>query len=193
MRKLLENSKAMFTNDFAHIYYHYGSSFQPIFDEMSKSIPNLTFKQGLPSEEDLAEIGKHDVHNCIVLDDLMLEVNQNPRLEKLWTVHSHHYNLTVLYLSQNIFEKGKAARSISLNTSYFCLYKAYRDALQIQHFGREVFPGKTNLFMQAYRLATSKPYGYLIVDLESKRDSRFRLRTDIFPGQIPTIYDIDGS
>ena len=45
--------------------------YSQIFDEMSKSIPNLLKK-------DLAEIGKHDIHDCIVLDDLMLKVYQNP-------------------------------------------------------------------------------------------------------------------
>ena len=45
MKKLLENAKEMFTNDFANVYYHYGSSYQPIFDQMLKSIPNLVFRQ----------------------------------------------------------------------------------------------------------------------------------------------------
>lgn len=191
LQKLLENSKGMFRTDFKNVYYHYGSAYQPIFDEMLKTIPNLIFKEGLPVEEELSEISKNTNHNCIVLDDLMVEVNSNPKLEKLWTVYSHHYNLTILYLTQNLFEKGKAARSISLNTSYFCLFRNFRDELQVQHFAREVFPGKTKLFMQAYKLATCKEYGYLLVDLESKSDRRFRLRTNIFPGENTIAYDLE--
>lgn len=121
----------------------------------------------------------------------MVEVNSNPKLENLWTVHSHHYNLTIIYITQNLFEKGKAARSVSLNTSYFALFFNYRDQLQIQHFARELYPGRMHLFMQAYRMATAKPYGYLIIDLESKSDRRFRLRTDIFPGEILKVFDIE--
>ena len=162
---------------------------------MSKRIPNLIFKPGITTEEELSAIAGEDSqsHNCIVLDDLMYEVNHNPKLEKLWTTHSHHYKLTIIYLTQNLFEKGKAARSISLNTSYFCLFRNYRDQLQIQHFGREAFAGRTHLFMQAFRFATQKPYGYLIVDLESKSDKRFRLRTNIFPGENTIVYDLDSA
>ena len=193
VKRLLENAKGMFSKEFENIYYHYGSAYQPIFDEMARAIPNLIFRSGLPQEEELHEISlkNTDSQNCLVIDDLMVELNNNPKYEKLWTVLSHHYNLTIVYLTQNLFEKGKGARSISLNTSYFCLFRAFRDVLQIQHFAREAFPGKTKQFMQAYRMATSKEYGYLLVDLESRKDSRFRLRTNIFPGENTVVYDIE--
>ena len=99
--RLLENAKGMFRKDFKNIYYHYGSAYQPIFDEMSKKISNIEFRCGLPSDEQMDAIAKDKSHNCLVIDDLMLEVNNSPRMEKLWTVQSHHYNITVLYLTQN--------------------------------------------------------------------------------------------
>ena len=37
--------------------------------------------------------------------------------------------------------------------------------------------------MQAYRDATGKPYGYLLVDLTQSLDDRHRLRTKIFLGE----------
>ena len=61
----------------------------------------------------------------------------------------------------------------------------------MQHFALEVFLDRSKLFMQAYRLATSKPYGYLLVDLESKSDRRFRHRRAIFAGENTVVYDID--
>ena len=176
----------MFTKDFENNYYHYSSANQPEFDEMLKSIPNLVFKSGLPQEDELQEISqrKTDSQNCIVIEDLMVELNNNPKLEKLWTLYSHHYNLMIVYLTQFFFEKGKAARSISLNTSYFCIFLAFRDVLQIQHFAREAFPGKTKLFMQAYKMATSKDSGYLLVDLKAKRTVVFVSDQTCFPEKI---------
>ena len=98
----------MFTKDFENIYYHYGSAYQPVFDEMFKLIPNLVFKV-LPQEDELQEISqpKTDSQNCIVIDELMVELNNNPKLEKLWTVYSHHYNLTIVYLTQNYLKREK--------------------------------------------------------------------------------------
>ena len=61
VKKLLENAKGMFTNEFKNIYYHYGSAYQPIFDEMSKRIPNLIFKPGITTEEELSAIAGVDL------------------------------------------------------------------------------------------------------------------------------------
>ena len=160
--RLLENAKGMFDTDFKNIYYHYGSAYQPIFDDMSKNISNLEFIFGLPSDEQIDAIAKGKAHNCLVIDDLMLEVNNSPRMEKLWTVQSHHYNITVLYLTQNLFERGKAARTISLNTDIFCIFASLRDRFQIMHFTKQAFYGNTGFFMKPLGIklsALSRPWG----------------------------------
>ena len=187
VRKLLEYGKKMFKTDFKNIYYHYGSAYQPIFDDMSKRISNLEFREGLLSDEQISAMAGKE-HVCLVLDDLMFEVNNNLRFEKLWTVQSHHYNITVIYLTQNLFERGKAARTISLNTDVFCIFNHLRDKFQLMHFAKQAFYGNTGYFMKSFELATSKPFGYLIVDLDSRTDRLYTLRTNIFPGENTVVY-----
>lgn len=151
---------------------------------MATNIPNIEFKEGLPFEDKLSDIAREKEHTCLMLDDLMTEVNNSPRFEKLWTVQSHHYNITLLYLTQNRFERGKAAHTISLNTDYYCLFANLRDKFQIMHFAKQAFYGKPAYFMKAYQLATLNPFGYIIVDLDSRSERRFALRSNIFPGKI---------
>ena len=144
VKRILINSKGLFKNEIEKVLYCCGSTWQTIFDQLIDNVPNITFKEGLPSEEELKSFSHGHIHTCLVLDDFMLEISSTPKAEKIWTVFCHHLNMTVLYLAHKIFQKGKSARTISLNTSYFILFKNVRDTLQIQNFARQIYPHKTN-------------------------------------------------
>ena len=89
----------------------------------------------------------------LIIDDLMSETDS--RVTKLFTKGSHHKNASVIYISQNLFHKGKENRYISLNSHYLILFKNPRDALQITHLGRQIFPDKGKYFREAFTDATS--------------------------------------
>ena len=57
----------------------------------------------------------------IVVDDHMSDVNQ--LVGDIFTKISHHRNISVLHLTQNVFDKNKYARTISLNSHYLVLFK----------------------------------------------------------------------
>ena len=59
------------------------------------------------------------------------------------------------------------------------------------HFARQAFYGNTSYFMKSFQLATSKPFDYIVVDLDSRSDRRFTLRTNIFPGENTVVYKVD--
>ncbi|GFT65517.1 uncharacterized protein TNCV_649201 [Trichonephila clavipes] len=52
-----------------------------------------------------------------------------------------------------------------------------RDQSQITHLGRQLYPRKVKFFQEYYADATSKPYGYLLIDLKPETDESFRVRT----------------
>jgi len=82
----------------------------------------------------------------------------------LFTTHSHHQNIAVFLVTQNIFEQGKYARSISINCNYLILMNNPRDKRQITDLSGQMFPKKLNRVVEAYEDAVSKPYGYLFID-----------------------------
>ena len=51
----------------------------------------------------------------LALDDLMEEGVQDKRVLDLFTKDSHHQNITVLYLTQDLFPPGKFSRTINRN------------------------------------------------------------------------------
>lgn len=91
-------------------------------------------------------------------------------------------------MTQNLFQRGSRSRTIALNTYYLVLMKKVRDASQIAFLGRQLFSGHSNFLTEAYADATKSPYGYLLVDTSPHSEDKYRLRTHIFPGEDPIIY-----
>ena len=117
--------------------------------------------------------------NLIVIDNLVAETDE--RVTTLFTKKSHHRNTSVLYLVQNLFPKNKESRTISLNSQYMVVFKNPRDASQMLHLARHMYPGRVKFVQEAFKDATSVPYGYLLVDLKQDTSEDMRLRTTIFP------------
>lgn len=177
VKRLIMEKDYLFLNPPEKVLYAY-SIWQDSFNEMK----NVTFHQGLP-ERDMLER-----NTLLILDDVMAEASVSDQVMKVFTMDSHHKNITCIFLTQNIFPPGKYARTISLNTHYIILFATKRDKLQIQTIGRQMFPGQSAFFMESYRDSTSKPYGYLLCDLHPATDKRFQLRTNIFQDEHPLVY-----
>ncbi|KAG8238309.1 hypothetical protein J437_LFUL017844 [Ladona fulva] len=90
------------------------------------------------------------------------------RVVHLFTKGSHHRNLSVIHLTQNLFHQGKGARDISLNTHYIVYFKNPRDRSQIFHLSRQLHPENPKFVQESYNDATEKPHGYLFIDLKHK-------------------------
>ena len=104
---------------------------------------------------------------------------------KLFTRGSHHKNVSVVYLAQNLFpKKNKFARTISLNAHYMFLFKNPRDATQFATLARQMYPDKSQFAVEAYKDATREPYSYLLVDVRPEQDDDLRLR--YFPERLTT-------
>lgn len=156
------------------------SIYQPLYDE----IPNVTFVEGFPSDYK-SYLG---TRTLFIVDDLVEEYGNSKDLLALYTKASHHLNISIFTITQNIFHKGSAYREISLNSHYMFLFKCRRDINQIAHLAKQLYPRKTKFFLEAYEDATKKPYGYLLVDMKPNTEETFRLRTNILPGEFMCIY-----
>ena len=186
--RLLKNLPAMYANDPPHsVLYCYGV-YQPLFDDMEKQVPNLTFQQGLPSRQNIEDLTQDGRHHLLILDDLMSEVAASKTVQDLFCQFCHHRNVSVIYITQNIFQQGKCARSIALNTYYLILMRTLRAASQISHLGRQLYPGNGNMLEEIYRDCTQEPYSYLVIDLSPQSEDKYRLRTRIFPDEDPVVY-----
>ena len=158
------------------------SLYQPLFDYLKEKINNIIFIQGLPNLDELSDC-------LLVLDDLGQECIDNKEIVNLFTVGSHHKNISVLLLTHNIFEKGKYMRTISLNCSYLIIFNNLRDRKQIKFLGSQLFPGETKFFEEILNDAfKTQERGFLIVDLLPDTINELRLRTFDFKNNKVYVY-----
>ena len=99
-------------------------------------------------------------------------------------VHTPH-NLRVIRLVQNFYYQGKESRTMSLNSQYLALFNNSRDQQQITVI---MYPGQSEKFLSTYRMATFKPFGYLLIDLKPDTPNDKRLWLNVFEqtNKVPT-------
>ena len=160
------------------IIWCYGQ-YQPLYDNVKKNVPGVEFVKGIPDFIEHDTYLDTSVRNCIILDDLMGDAKKDERVANLFTKGSHHRNLTVFYLTQNLFPQGKSSRDISLNTKYLVLFNNPVDRIQVANLARRIYPTNSHLFMNTYKRAVEIPYGHLIVDLRANTKEQDRLCENI--------------
>lgn len=154
---------------------------------------------GLPSHplQDHVEIGPklevtteiinplthHDPYDkrgiLFILDDIFTEAVKNQFVVDSFT-KGRHNNISVIFITQNLYMSGKHSRNISLNCSHFLLLRQ-RDLSQINLLGRQIF-GKDHAssFTEIYKTSVfSRPYGYLLVDLGINTPDSLQFRSCI--------------
>ena len=180
VEQLLMDAQQMITPPPDRIIWCYGQ-WQPIYDNLMSTVPEIEFYKGIPVQIDSSTFFNKNVNNLFILDDMMTEVRNDPRISNLFSKGSHHLNLSVIYIVQNLFNQGKMARNISLNTQYLVLFKSPRDKQQIMVLARQLYPRRTDNFLKTYEEATKRCYGYLFIDLKPYTPDDQRLKTNILP------------
>ena len=142
----------------------------------------VRFHEGVPQN-----FGDDHSRPClIILDDLLNEVYSKDVCD-LFTKGSHHRNISVILITQNMFHQGRFCRDISLNATYSVALKSVRDKSQFQYLAREVHPEDSDSLYKSYLEATERAHGYLILDFTQDTDDRLRYRTNVFPDEYPPI------
>ena len=88
-----------------NIFYCYG-----VYQKKFEDIPHVKFIHGLPETFDQFYGPRH---NLVIIDDLQDEVSNSKAVEQLFTRESHHRNVSVVYINQNLFYQGKHSRTIA--------------------------------------------------------------------------------
>ena len=75
----------------------------------------------------------------IILDDLLNEI-YSKEMCHLFTKGSHHRNISVILIRQNLIHQARYCRDISLNAKYIVLLKNTRDKRQFTYLAPQVYP-----------------------------------------------------
>ena len=106
--------------------------------------------------KELFEENKDNGGTLIIFDDQMQKVDYN--LVNIFTIYSHHVNVTCLLLTQSLFLSNKIYRVLSLNTHYIVLMKNTRDSSSVSILAKQTHPFRTRFVTDAYLDATKEPF-----------------------------------
>jgi len=141
------------------------------------------------------DFGSANGESCLViLEDLLTDDGYSKQVYELFTRGSHHRNISVILITQNLFHQGRYCRDISLNDHYIEALKIVRDKKQLMYLTGQVYPEDSLGLYNAYLNATQKTYGYLLLDLALSTNDGLSFRTNIFPNDtLPlTVYSYVG-
>ena len=181
-KNLLLNQNRLIVPPFKKVIWVYKTWQDEVFAELqNQSLFEIEFATDLP------DVTTKQENTVIIIDDLMAEAAQNDQVQALFT-RGRHLNLSVIYLAQNLFHKGKHSRDMSLNTDYMVLFKNTRDASQIMHLSRQMYPHNPKFLTWDFHDATKEPYSYLFLDLKPYTDESLRVRSNILNVHYQMVY-----
>jgi hypothetical protein len=173
IHRILKNIDSICNVPFSRVVYAYGI-FQPLYRDIAK-IPNVQMVEGMPSVDDLQ---LNPEGTLLVLDDLFLDTSKETA--QLFT-RLRHLNLSTIFVTHNFFHECRFMRTITRNAHYLVFFRNPRDAQQLAHLSRQMYPGKGGFLQDAMRQVTCRrPYGYLFLDLKPGTPDSLRVCTGIF-------------
>jgi hypothetical protein len=173
---IIENIKQLVTPEVHDITYCY-SQWQPGYKKMVEL--GVTFHKGMPTREELFAEGRDtSKHSLLVIDDL-LDVEYAPLVRDLFIKGSHHLNMNVIFITQNLFFANKDFRTLSLNAHYLVVFKNPRDMSQIGYISRQAYPAQPGFLTAVYNNETQKQHAYIVLDCKQSTPDNLRVRDSV--------------
>lgn len=145
LSNILREKRELFSTipDKTRLYF---SIYQPVYTTLKNQGLITDCVEGVPEEEDLVTFQKSCSSSLVIFDDLAEQLTTT--ISNLFVAGSHHYNTSVILLSQNLFQKNPIWRVCSLNATYLILMKNPRDPSQLAVLSRQSFPGRKNFLSE---------------------------------------------
>ena len=174
---LLKNTLRLINTEFDYIVCFLGSSDTKLSELVPLYGSKITFVEGLP--KDFNSYINSSKNGLIVLDDLMSASTKDPRVAELYTKTSHHENVSVCLVLQDIFHHGKERLSVLRNTNYLVLFINPLDRSVIHALAHRIDPVNKRAVIRMILYAQTH-YRYLLLDGKQGTLPEARYRTDIF-------------
>ena len=132
----------------------------------------ISFIQGL----DLEKIDASEP-SLLVIDDLLLSTNKG--LVEMFILGSHHKEISLFYLTQNLFPNCNMSRTMSSNAHYFVLFQNQRNFRQVHTLARQIFVGRdVKRITNAYKRASKQQRGFIVLSFAQDLPEELTVVTD---------------
>ena len=171
--RMIVNQAKLFSPSFDKIIYfynHYQELYETILTNCESTQVDIEFTQALEWKSlEKTEVQKKRI--LFVLVDLFAEAAKSKKFLAP-VIAGRHRNIHLVVLRHNLIQQTKSSRTIDLNVTRIILFNSPRDSEQVGISGRQL--GEQHLTMEAYKRATRKPFGHLMIDLDIRSSKTFR-------------------
>ena len=102
-------------------------------------------------------------------------------------VAGRHRNVHLMVLRHNLFQHTKNLKTIVLNVTQLFLFNSPADSEQIGILGRQLGERERDTTIEAYKRATQKSYGHLMIGLDVRNSNTLRYSSNC-SGDEPSIF-----
>jgi len=96
---------------------------------------NVTFNEDVPED-----LGNANGETCLVIIDELLNDVYSKEVCELFTIGSHHRNISDNLITQNLFHQGRLGKDMSLNAHYIVALKNVREKKQFLFLASQIYP-----------------------------------------------------
>ena len=175
--KLIDHRMTLFDCVIERVVWCYGIYQRELHVELEK--------RGVVTQAEPIHTSNIRPFDLIILDDMLDVTRSSQDVTAMFTKAAHHKPCFIIFIMQNLFPGGKEARTRSLNTHYYILFKNPRDKSQIDFLARQIAPRKSKALIDVFEAATTPAHGYLFCDFTQECPDSYRFRTNLFRGVDP--------
>ena len=101
-------------------------------------------------------------------------------ISELFTKRSHHCNITVFFIIQNLFPKADFMTDIRRNATYVILMFNPSENKSIRLYSSQIDSQNPTFISDCFNDATrNKPFGHLLLDMHQMQSDEVRVRSNI--------------
>ena len=124
--------------------------------------------------------------SVLVIDDLLLSTNKE--VVEMFILGSHHKQISLFYLTQNLFPNCNMNRTMSNNAHYYVLFHNQRNFRQVHTLAHQIYVGKdVERIINAYKRASKKQRGFVVLSFAQELPEELTVVTDWWE-PCPSIY-----
>ena len=149
---------------------------------MQREVDNLEFVQSLHFEF-INSLKTNGTKYLLNFDDSCAEICNSEEFVDIATA-GRHRGFSTIYNKHNLFHQSKLGMDVELQNTHIVLFESPRDVDQVATLIVRLGLGST--LVDCYRVATSVPFGHLLIELYPRTDDC--LRYCLTSGNIPSKY-----
>ncbi|CAL8133557.1 unnamed protein product [Orchesella dallaii] len=180
-KQLIENREILIKPTPIEVIVCYSED-QQIYSDL-KVNKHIKFIKGLDFD-----FSENQNPKLLIIDDQMTSSAQSKEVQELFIKGVHHKNVSLVFITQNLFNQGRYARDMRLNAHYLIVFKSPMFLSSVGYLSRQFNPTHPKFVLESYKDATKKPYSYLFINLHPNCDDELRIRTGILPNESEIVY-----